>query len=178
MTATVRQKRLALAAIGVIALLTLDQLALKPLTRIWKERSSRIQELSERLNQGALLLDRAPDMQARWEAMRRASLPADISTAEHAVLSAVDQWARDSRISFTSLKPQWRQPDTDHQIFECRAEAYGDLASVVRFLRALSQDPLAIKLDEVQIASRDTTGQQLTLSLRFTGLLLNEETRP
>ena len=60
---------------------------------------------------------------------------------------------------------------------ECRADAFGSIQSLARFLYELERDPLALKVDELEITARDSEGQQLSLSVRFSGLLLTANPR-
>jgi len=40
------------------------------------------------------------------------------------VLRAFDRWSQDSRISISSIKPQWKQAADDYMTYECRADAF------------------------------------------------------
>jgi hypothetical protein len=42
----------------------------------------------------------------------------------------------------------------------------------------MEEGPLAVKLDSLQLLSRDTTGRQLTLGLQINGLVLNPPSKP
>ena len=54
----------------------------------------------------------------------------------------------------------------------CRVEAGGSLSALMQFLYQIKRSPMALKMDSVQLNSRDTTGQQMTLSLQISGLVL------
>ena len=54
----------------------------------------------------------------------------------------------------------------------CRVEASGDLGTLSRFIYDIEKDPMALKLESVELSARDTTGQQLTLNLQISGLVL------
>ena len=56
---------------------------------------------------------------------------------------------------------------------ECRVDASGSLATVSRFLYEIESDPIALKVDALELSAKDTEGQQLTLGLQVSGLLLN-----
>ncbi|MEK7675178.1 MAG: GspMb/PilO family protein [Verrucomicrobiota bacterium] len=172
-----REKLLTLTAAVVIGLLIGEKLVRAPLARVWTERANRITLLTKSLSQGAMMLDREKIIQERWANIQSNALPANVSAAENAVLKSVDRWARDSRISFTSIKPQWKQNAEDFMTLECRADAFGSIQSLARFLYELERDPLALKVDELEITARDSEGQQLSLSVRFSGLLLTANPR-
>ena len=169
-----RRKVLTIVAIGAVAVLALDRLVLTPLGHLWAKRSERIVELSKDLTQGKLLLEREKTIRDRWSNMASNTLPVNLSMAESKVLKSVDNWTQDSGISFTSIKPQWKQNADDYVILECRADAFGDMSSLTRFLYDLEQER-ALRVEDVEISSRDSDGQQLSLGVRFTGLVLTGE---
>ena len=97
--------------------------------------------------------------------------------AEGRLLGAFDGWSRESRVSIMSIKPQWKRSDDDFMTLECRVDASGTLATITRFLYEIEHNPLALKVESVELNSRDTTGAQLTLGLQVSGLVLGAETR-
>lgn len=171
-----RQRFLTLVAMLAVGLFAGDKFILSPLVRSWKARSSRIVELKKSLSHGAFLVDREQSTRERWESMKTNTLPADASAAQNDVLKAFDRWSHDSRISVTSIKPQWKRATDDYMTLECRADASGNLQAITRFLYNLEKDPMGFKLDEVEITARDNEGQQLTLGLTVSGLQLNPVT--
>lgn len=168
-----RQQVLAIAAIVAIAIFAGDKLLLAPLTRAWKERAASIVDLRRKVSQGALTLKREHSIRARWEQMRTNTLPSNTSLAEQQMFKAFEGWSQASRVSITSIKPQWKRGVDDYMTLECRVDGYGSLATVSRFLYDLEKDPLALKVEMVELSSRDNNGQQLTLALQVSGLLLN-----
>ena len=170
-----RQQLLAIAAGLALGLLLGDRMVLSPLMRSWKARTVRIAQLQKDIAQGALLLDREETIRNRWEKMRTNTLPDNVSAAENEVLQAFEHWSQVSQISIASIKPQWKRTDEDHMTLECRADAFGSMEAVTRFLYNVERDPLALKVDSVEITSRDNDGRQLSLGLQVSGLLLNPQ---
>jgi len=168
-----RQQMLAVVAAVGVGLLVADRVVMEPLKNAWKERSLRIVELRKAVTQGAQLRDRERTIRERWTGMKTNTLPENISAAENEVLRAFDRWSQESRISIASIKPQWKQADDDYMTYECRADAFGNLQAITRFLYEIEKDPLALKIDSVEINARDTSGQQLSLGLQVSGLRLN-----
>ncbi len=161
-----------IAAVGV-ALLVGDKFVRAPLYEAWKSRKARIADLTKKLAQGRQLIERERTIHERWRHISTNTLPSNLSQAEGQVLKAFDQWSQDSRISIAGIKPQWKHPADDYMTLECRADAAGNIQAVSRFLYAVEKDPLAFKVDSVEITSKDSTGQQLTLALQVSALLLN-----
>jgi len=170
-----RQQLLAIMAIAVIALWIGDKVVFSPLTGLWKDRVKQIDELRKSVNQGNLLLERERSIRNRWAGMRTNTLPNNTSAAENLVLKAFDRWSQESRISVTSIKPQWKHNADEYMTLECRVDAFGSLSTLTRFLYDVEKDPLALKVDAVEITTRDNEGQQLSLALQVSGLLLNAQ---
>jgi hypothetical protein len=170
-----RQQMLLIAAAIGAAFLLGDKLLVTPLTASWKERSKRITELTKRVNQGSLILAREQTIRDRWDLMRTNTLPEEVSAAENEVLKAFERWSQESRISISSIKPQWKQAGDDYMTLECRADAFGSIQALTRFLYEVEKDPLALRVEALEITSRDNDGQQLGLGLQVSGLQLNME---
>ena len=168
-----RQQLLAIVAIAAVALLAGDKFVRGPLVASWKERSARISDLEKKVNQGSLLLGREETIRSRWDHMRTNMLPNNASEAENEVFRAFERWSMESRVSITSIIPQARRgADDSYTTLEFRADAFGSIQALTRFLYSVEQDPLALKVEGMQITSRDNDGQQLGLALQVSGVLL------
>lgn len=169
-----RQQVLAILAIAAVGLLAADRLIITPLARIWKARAERIAKLKEYVSNGQALLAREPAIRQRWEHMRTNALSGEPSVAENQVFKAFERWAQESGIMISSIKPQWKKPADDFSTLECTVEATGNLTALTRFLYNIEKDPLAIRIVAMQINARDDSGEQLTLSLQVSALLLHQ----
>jgi len=167
-----RQQLLTVLAIAVVALWAGDKLIFSPLVASWKARATRIAELRASIEKGSKLLERDRSIHSHWNAMRTNTLPSAASVAEGQVFRAFERWSRDTQISITSIRPQWRHND-DYATYECRIDASGNMPALTRFLYSVEKDSMAMKVDSVEIVSRDNDGQQLTLGLQVSGLILN-----
>lgn len=167
-----RQQLLTVAAITVVALFVADKVIITPLTQLWKDRSRAIGELRERVTRGKNLVDRENALRASWERMRTNTLPKDESVAEEKVLKAFRNWERDSRVTITSISPQSKHDSDEYTTIQCRIEASGTIDNMNRFLYDLEKDPMALKLELVELSAHDTEGRQLLLGLQVSGLIL------
>jgi Tfp pilus assembly protein PilO len=172
-----RQQLLMIAAAAVLALWFLDSVVIARLTDLWKERSKAITDLHERVTRGKNLIDREQALHADWERMRINTLPIDESFAEEQVLKAIRKWERDSRVTITSISPQAKHDSEEYATIQCRIEASGTMDSMNHFLYDLEKDPMALKLELVELSSHDTEGQQLLLGLQVSGLILTPKTQ-
>ena len=167
-----RQQWLIILAATGAALLIGDNLVITPLTASWRARSKQIAELTQQVKQGSLLVSRDSVIRTRWDQMRNGTLPEEVSAAENEVLQAFERWSQESRISISSIKPQWKRTGDDFMTLECRADAFGSIQALTRFLYEVEKDPLALRVEAVEITARDNDGQQLSVGLQVSGLQL------
>ncbi len=173
-----RQQLLIIVAGVVFALLISDALILSPLARAWKARVTKLADLRKQVDDGEKLLQRADALTSRWSQMQTGALPNNNSLAEQQVLKAFDSWSQDARISVNSITPQWKRDSEEYQTIECRVDASGSVGTLAKFLFNLEKDSMALKIESVQITARDKDGQNLTLGLQVSGLVLNQAESP
>ena len=171
-----RQQVLIIVAIAVVALFVGDQVVLSPLQQAWSARSTRVADLRKQITQGKMLMQREQSIRNRWQQMSRNALPSNTSAAEQQVVQAIDLWAQKSGVVISAITPQWKHDSDDYTTYECRVDAAGDLDKLNRFLYSIERDPMALKLELVELGARDKEGQQLSLGLQLSGLVLNTTT--
>ncbi|HWH68300.1 MAG TPA: type 4a pilus biogenesis protein PilO [Candidatus Sulfotelmatobacter sp.] len=170
-----RQKLLVILAASAAGLFFLDQVILTALKSSWQARATRISELRKKVTDGQSMVQREQSLRARWRFIQANALPNNRSLAEQQVLKAFDRWSQESRISILSINPQWKQDAEEYVTLECRVEAAGDLSTITRFLYDIEKDPMALKLQNLELSARDTEGKQLALGLQVSGLVLTAE---
>jgi hypothetical protein len=169
-----RQRWLIGIAGGCLLLYILDAVIFSPLTDKWESNAKEIATLRQEVADGRLLQTRGPGLQRFWSQMRSGSLPHDPAQSEHDVIAGFENWSRTSGVELGSVKPLWKRGDTDaYSVLECRLDATGTLGSLTRFLYELEKSPVALRVESVELISRDETGDRLTLSLVVTGLRLS-----
>jgi Tfp pilus assembly protein PilO len=173
-----RQQFLVLLVAISAALLIGNSLIYEPMTKWWSSRSTRIVELRKQVTDGRRLIKYEDSYRAQWAQMRTNTLPNNTSLAEQQVLRAFENWSRETGVTVTGILPQWRSDADEYQTLNCRVEASGSLGSLSRFLYEIEKDPMALKLDSVELSARDGTGQQLTLGLQVSGLVLAAQAKP
>ena len=104
--------------------------------------------------------------------MQTNTLPADPSLARNELLKALERWEQDSRLKIDRIAPQWKTGD-DYTTLECRVDASGTMDAALRFLYDVEKGPPGLKVDVVEISAHDNNGQQLSLGLQLTGLILS-----
>ena len=172
-----RQQMLLFATVGVVALFAADALIRAPLMSLWSARSTRLTALRSQVSRGRMLLQRERGIRNHWQDMQSKALTNNTSAAEQQVFRAIDAWAQDTGVIINAITPQWKHDNDDYISYECRVDASGDISRLSRFLYHAAREPLALKLESVELSARDKQGQQLSLALQLNGLVLNPPTR-
>jgi hypothetical protein len=170
-----RQKLLATLAIVAVGLFMADKILIKPLTKSWDARSKRLGELKEKVKKGTETLKRDKTLTERWERMTANVLSAAKPEAESQMSKAFERWAQAGGVVVSSTRTQWRESEDAYKTLELRADVSGNLPELTRFLYALEREPLAVKVDSLELQARDTEGTQLALVVSVNGLLINPE---
>jgi hypothetical protein len=105
--------------------------------------------------------------------MQRKALTNNLSSAEQQVFRAVDAWAQDTGVIVNAVTPQWKHDSDDYVTYECRIDATGDIGRLSQFIYRAEREPLALRMESVELSARDKEGQQLSLALQMNGLVLN-----
>lgn len=172
MDAEKRRKTLMITAISAVGLLLADKMLFTPLANVWKDRADQIAQLRADVEKGEFLMDQEVRIESIWRDMIQGSLPNNKALAEDAVISSIDQWALLSRMTITSFTPQWRENEEDHTRLEIRLEGQGSFESVLRFLYEMDRETLPLRLESLQVGSREKNGSTLGVDIRVSGLNL------
>lgn len=172
-----RQQLLILVAAIGVALFAGDRLLLTPLVHAWDARSARIKTLRNQVARGRMLVQREKGIRSHWDDMQRKALTNNPSAAEQQVFRAIDSWAQDTGVIINAITPQWKRDSDDYTTYQCRVDAAGDINRLSRFIYRVEREPLALKLEAVELSARDKEGQQLSLGLQLSGLVLNPQAK-
>jgi hypothetical protein len=173
-----RQKTLVIVTATIVGLLIANSVIYAPLKDLWDARNKRIKTLQDSVEADKSLIRRKTHLQARWEHMKKNVLPGNPSLAGSTILKAKDRWESRSGIKVESFSPQMQaidDPDTRDVIttLSCRADASGSMRNLLGFLYEVESDPMGLKLEDVDITTKDNNGQQLALGLTMSGLVLD-----
>ncbi len=172
-----RQQWLVFVALGAVALLAADSLVRAPLVKLWDSRAKQIRDLRAQVKQGRMLLVREQAIRGRWQHMQQNTLTNNASAAEQQLFAAIENWRQDSRVILSGATPQWKHDADEYMTYQCRLDASGNLPSLTRFLYDIEKDPMALKLESIELAARDKEGQQLSMAVQISALVLTPQTR-
>jgi hypothetical protein len=168
-----RQRLLAILAGLIVGLFAADKLLFTPLTNGWKSRATALTQLRKSIDQGNMLIQREKLTRDRWNQIRSSTLPVNASQAEKEMLNAFEKWATDSQVSISSIRPQWKKGATDdYSVLECRVDASGTLDVISKFLYNIESSPMAVKMETVELTTRDNNGEQIALAVLISGVRL------
>jgi len=172
-----RQHLLGLVAAILFGALAGHRWILSPLLKSWEIRSTRIDQLRKSVVRGESVLRSEQAIRESWNQIRTNTLSLEPSLAENQILKAFDAWSRDSGVSISGLRPQWKRTEANFATLEFRADVNGSLPALTRFLYEAEQDPLGIRIESLDLTTRDANGSQLTLALQISGLQLKSAKR-
>ena len=172
-----RQQFLVALTIGVAALYVGVNFIYTPLSNVWSARSVQIKNLREKISEGKTLIQRESVVRDRWSNMSTNALPDNPSLAEQQLLKSFDTWSGETGVEISSIMPQWKNDSTNYMTLNCRVEASGNLGTLSQFLYRIEKGPMALKLDSVELGAHDPAGQQLSLGLQISGLVLTTPTK-
>ena len=185
-----REKLLPIFALLAVAILAGDRLVLGPLVNSWQTRAAKIIELEGNVGNGNDLLPREKSYTKKWEQYWEGNLNSTNSVAEDEVLRAIENWTGDSGILLTSVKPQWQNHEYEflgkeiaenktysYKTYDVRLVAEGTMQESIEFVHAIESCDLPLKIEQLELASREKTGKLVSVSVHFTGLQLGEALR-
>jgi hypothetical protein len=168
-----RQRLLAILAIAIVGLFVLDRVVITPLVESWKTRSATLAQLRKSIEQGNLLIQRESHTRKRWNEVRKSTLPISASQAEKELLAAFEKWSSESRVSVSSVRPQWKKgASDDYSVLECRVDAAGTLPVLAKFLYNIENSTMAVRTESVELTARDNNGEQIALGLLISAIRL------
>jgi len=172
-----RQKLLIIVSVSVVALFAADQLIRAPLVKAWEARSSRVAALRNQVARGKMLIQRERGLRNHWDEMQGKALTNNLSAAEQQVFRAIDSWAQDTGVVINAITPQWKRDNDDYMTYSCRVDTAGDINRLSQFIYRAEREPMALRIEAVELSARDKEGKQLSLGLQLNALVLNPPPR-
>ena len=170
-----RQQLLIIVTVAAVVLFAGDAIIVEPLIKTWKARQVAIQKLRTDIATGKRLMKHEKEDQVLWEARQHRTLTNDVTMAAQQVSDAIERWQQQSLATLSGITPQWK-PSNDkdkYSTYECHVDATGDIERLVHFVYCAETEPLALRIDSIDLSTKDKTGLQLTLGLQISGLILN-----
>ena len=166
-----RERLLVIGTVAVVGLLGLDQYLLTPVLDAEDQlQNERQQIVSDMTRAQSVMSDRKAAM-ARWRTMVRTGLKSDPAEAEGQLLHALRDWAKESGLVLSSVKPERPESkDTQLREIQVQASANGTMEALTKFMLKVQQSAFPLKLSEFQMASRNESTNDIALQIKVSTL--------
>jgi len=169
------ERMLAMGVGGVLLLLAIDHYALTPLldeqAALETEREAVLKDIRRGQNQ----MKERKRLTPQWKDMLSAGLKDDPANAESQVLHALRDWARESGLTLSSLKPERPESKESLKEVQVQATATGGMDGVAKFLFKAQSAKFPLKVTELQTSARNDANDALTLQIKFSTLYMVRE---
>lgn len=170
-----REKIIAAIVALVVVLFAIDQIFLSPMLERLGTANRIIGDGKLAIQNADALRQNSVRAQRNWSSMAGDTLKRDASTAEQQLLNRIQDWAQSSNLSLTSLKPERNEKEKDFDKVTIRTSGNGSLSQVGRFLYALDESKVPVRVSDLQITSRRDGADELTVQLGISTIYLQPE---
>ncbi|MGA3179912.1 MAG: hypothetical protein ABSF38_06180 [Verrucomicrobiota bacterium] len=169
-----REKYLLIGVAVCVGLYLLNLIVISPMYAVWEARQKKIADLRKSIESGKVMVRRADLIEQRWNHMYVNTLSANPTAAESQLFRAFSGWAGSSGVVLVGQKPESKDSDDpdNYKNEEWRADVTGNVQQIERFLYAVESSPMGLKVEEVELNTRDDYGTQFALGLTVSGLIL------
>jgi hypothetical protein len=162
-----RERYVLIGTLVAVGALAADRLVMSPLLNRVNETQARRDNLLSELERAKTLLSYRHDLAPRWRQMVQTGMKNDPAEAESQVLHAIRDWAEESGLSLSLLKPDRLTEKTRLPEIGFQASGTGTMNGVARFLWRARTASIPIKVAEVQISARKEGTDDLSFQLRL-----------
>jgi hypothetical protein len=172
-----RQQFLTILTLTAVGLLAIDRIISPPLTKLWNDRSREIATLKTQVHDGELMKHRKDYLRTRWAEIQASSLPNDMTAAEQQFYNGLNRWLSFSYANLAGVAPTWKPVnDPTYKTLECRVDVAGSIDQVARFLYSLETDPMALKVQSIEMTAKDANGTTINMGVQVSALVLTSAT--
>lgn len=174
-----REKLLLIMVAVCVGLYLANYLIFTPLSDGWQARQKQIKELKATIQAGRSRIASANSIEGQWNRMATNTLSPNPTVTESQLYKAFQGWAQTNQVVLVAQRPQAKPPDDPNATYsteEWHADVTGTLQQIFDFLAAVESSPMGLKVDAIELSSRDDRGTQLALGLTVSGLILNPPT--
>lgn len=168
-----RQQFLTILTLTAVGLLALDRVVRPPLQKMWNTRAEEIKSLKDKVRDGSALQHRKDSLRQRWDGIQNSTLPNDPTAAEQALWEGLNRWVTFSGVTLQNVAPTLKQSnDPAYKTLECRIDASGNLNALSQFLYSMETDNMALRVQSIEMTSKDANGTTIGLGLQISALIL------
>jgi hypothetical protein len=169
-----RERNIVIIVGAVVLLFLVDRYAWTPYTEARDQKAADLAAAQERQSKARHLLNDDKVNRRTFEQMIADGLKSDPSATESQMLHAIDDWARDARLSLPTVKRERMEQDKQFGRIVFRATGAGTMASIAKFLWDVQTSKLPTRIVDLQISSRQGSREgtdDLTLNVAISTLV-------
>jgi hypothetical protein len=159
-----RERFIGIAAGTLLAIFMVQYVIVGPLWERKTQLSARIAEAKDQRERDDRLLETAKRAEKYWGDMSARRLPRDSYEADQ-TLNNLSDWAQESGVSLSSVKPERTERDKDFYKKTFRAAGSGSMSQVGRFLYRIQTANGAARISDVTLNSRKEGTDDLSISV-------------
>jgi len=165
-----REKGLMYGSLAVLAILALDYYALTPLTEQQDLLNVQREQILADMERGRKLFQERKQLAPKWKSMLSDGLKGDPAEAEGQVLHGLRNWAKETGLTLSSVKPD--RPESKEQLrqIHIQASGTGSMDSIAKFLFKMQSAGIPLKVTELQIGSRNEGDNNLAMQFKVSTL--------
>jgi len=170
-----RERYIVIGTVAVVGLLALDRLFLTPMIERRQVIDAQMRQATDEMTRANGLFTNSPRVHRKWNEMTAETLKIDGSNAESQIIRAVGDWARESQLNLSSVKPERAEKEKQFMKITFRANATGNMAAISRFMWQLQTSKVPIRVTDLSITTRRDGVDDLSLDLGMSSLYLPPE---
>jgi len=172
-----REKYIAIVAACVLVILVADQQVITPALDSRAALDTEQQKLQKEFENATWLFDRRRNIDGEFRDMQTKGLGTDPLGAESRLLHAIRDWAQETGMAVSSVKPERgdRDKESPVRVIDVLVSGTGTMQSVSRFLWRVESAPLPVRIASLQMGSRKDGADDLSVQLKLTTVYLAPE---
>jgi len=172
-----REKALVFGTLGVLLLLAADYYVLSPFLERQELLQAQREQILSDIGRARKLVNERKELAPKWNSLVSNGLKGGPSEAEGQVLHALKDWAKETGLTLSSIKPDL--PESKEQLKEIHVQATGTgpLDGVAKFLWKMQSAAFPLKVVEFQLGSRTDGADDLSLQIKASTLYFAPEQR-
>lgn len=170
-----RERYIGIATGSVLGLLVLDSLIITPWMETRADLARRLEAAREEMTRAEQTFTNLRRANRRWAELAGETLPSDASTAEGQLLNALGDWAEDSGLSVSAVRPDRTGGSNGFGRVTLRASGTGRMRQVTEFLWNVEAADVPVRMEELQVATRKPGEDDLSLQFTLATIYLQPD---
>ena len=170
-----RERYIVIGTVVVVGILGLDRLFLTPLIERRQLTNAQIRLETERMEKATGLLTNRGRVSRKWNEISGTTLKVDGATAESQIIRSVGEWAQESGMNLSSVKPERAEKEKQFMKIQFRANGTGNMSAISRFMWRLQTSKVPIRVTDLSITTRRDGMDDLSMDLGISTVYLPPE---